>query len=35
MEVYLDNSATTPLTDSVKKYLTSILDDFGNPKAFV
>lgn len=33
MEVYLDNSATTPLTDSVKKYLTSILDDFGNPSS--
>lgn len=33
MNVYLDNSATTPLTDSVKKYLISILDDFGNPSS--
>lgn len=31
MEVYLDNAATTKLTDSVKEYLISILDDFGNP----
>lgn len=31
--IYLDNSATTPLTDSVKKYLISILDDFGNPSS--
>ena len=27
--IYLDNAATTPLTDSVKEYLISILDDFG------
>jgi len=33
MEVYLDNAATTKLTDSVKKYLISILDDFGNPSS--
>lgn len=33
MKVYLDNSATTPLTDSVKEYLISILDDFGNPSS--
>lgn len=33
MEVYLDNSATTPLTDSVKKYLISILDEWGNPSS--
>lgn len=31
--IYLDNSATTPLTDSVKEYLISILDDFGNPSS--
>lgn len=29
--IYLDNSATAPLTESVKEYLISILDDFGNP----
>lgn len=33
MEVYLDNAATTPLTDSVKKYLISILDEWGNPSS--
>lgn len=33
MRVYLDNAATTQLTDSVKKYLISILDDFGNPSS--
>ncbi|MGI6095529.1 MAG: cysteine desulfurase family protein [Lachnospiraceae bacterium] len=33
MNVYLDNSATTPLTDSIKDYLLSILDDFGNPSS--
>lgn len=33
MEVYLDNSATTPLTDSVKEYLISILDEWGNPSS--
>lgn len=31
--IYLDNSATTKLTDSVKEYLISILDDFGNPSS--
>ena len=31
--IYLDNAATTPLTDSVKEYLISILDDFGNPSS--
>lgn len=31
--IYLDNGATTPLTDSVKEYLISILDDFGNPSS--
>lgn len=33
MQVYLDNAATTPLTDSVKEYLISILDDYGNPSS--
>ena len=27
--MYLDNAATTPLTDSVKEYVISILDKFG------
>lgn len=31
--IYLDNAATTPLSDSVKEYLISILDDFGNPSS--
>lgn len=31
--IYLDNGATTQLTDSVKEYLISILDDFGNPSS--
>lgn len=31
--IYFDNGATTPLTDSVKEYLISILDDFGNPSS--
>lgn len=31
--IYLDNAATTRLTDSVKEYLISILDDFGNPSS--
>lgn len=33
MKVYLDNAATTPLTDSVKEYLISILDEWGNPSS--
>lgn len=33
MRVYLDNAATTPLTDSVKGYLISILDEWGNPSS--
>lgn len=33
MRIYLDNAATTKLTDSVKEYLISILDDFGNPSS--
>lgn len=31
--IYLDNAATTQLTDSVKEYLISVLDDFGNPSS--
>lgn len=31
--VYLDNAATTPLTDSVKESLISILDEWGNPSS--
>lgn len=31
--VYLDNAATTPLSQSTKDYLISILDDFGNPSS--
>ena len=33
MNVFLDNASTTPLTDSVKKYLISILDEWGNPSS--
>lgn len=33
MKVYLDNAATTPLTNSVKEYLISILDEWGNPSS--
>lgn len=33
MKVYLDNAATTKLTEPVKEYLISILDDFGNPSS--
>lgn len=32
-KVYLDNAATTPLTNSVKEYLISILDEWGNPSS--
>lgn len=31
--VYLDNAATTPLSDSMKEYLVSILDFWGNPSS--
>ncbi len=31
--IYLDNAATTPLSDSMKQYLTSILDLYGNPSS--
>lgn len=30
---YLDNAATTPLTNNVKNKIISILDDFGNPSS--
>lgn len=33
MGIYLDNAATTPLSDSMKKYLVSILNDWGNPSS--
>lgn len=33
MNVYLDNGATTRLTDSMKRYLTSVLDLWGNPSS--
>lgn len=33
MRIYLDNAATTKLTDSVKEYLISMLDDWGNPSS--
>lgn len=31
--IFLDNASTTPLTNSVKEYLISILDDYGNPSS--
>lgn len=31
--MYLDNAATTPLSQEVKDYIISILDDFGNPSS--
>lgn len=33
MRVFLDNASTTNLSDSVKKYLISILDEWGNPSS--
>lgn len=33
MEIYLDNAATTRLSDSMKQYLVSILDIYGNPSS--
>ena len=33
MGVYLDYAATTPLSDGMKAYLISILDDWGNPSS--
>lgn len=31
--IYLDNAATTPLSDEMKTYLVSVLDVFGNPSS--
>lgn len=31
MNIYLDNAAATPLPDSMKEYLSSLLDLYGNP----
>ena len=31
--IYLDNAATTPLSDSMKEYLISMLDLYGNPSS--
>lgn len=33
MGVYLDYAATAPLSDGMKAYLISILDDYGNPSS--
>ena len=33
MNCYLDNAATTPLSSEMKKYLTAMLDIFGNPSS--
>lgn len=33
MNVYLDNAATTPLSNKVKEYIVSLLDNFGNPSS--
>ncbi len=33
MNIYLDNAATTELTDSMKQYLISLLDQWGNPSS--
>ena len=32
-QIYLDYAATTPLTDTVKEYIISILDEWGNPSS--
>lgn len=32
-DIYLDYAATTPLTDSVKEYVISLLDNFYNPSS--
>lgn len=31
--IYLDNAATTPLCDSVKKYIIDMLNNYGNPSS--
>lgn len=33
MKIYLDNAATTSLSDSMKEYLISVLDLWGNPSS--
>ena len=33
MNVYLDNAATSPLTNSVKDYISEIIDIYGNPSS--
>lgn len=33
MSIYLDNAATTPLTDDVKEYIISLLDTYQNPSS--
>lgn len=33
MEIYLDHAATTKLSDPVKDYLISLLDEWGNPSS--
>ena len=35
MKVYLDNAATTSLSDSMKEYLISVLDLWANPSTFL
>ena len=32
-EVYLDNSATTALSDNVKKYMREMMEEYGNPSS--
>ena len=32
-QIYLDHAATTPLTDTVKEYIITILDEWGNPSS--
>lgn len=31
--IYLDNAATTPLSQSTKEYLINLLDTYGNPSS--
>lgn len=33
IQIYLDNAATTPLTDEVKQYIIELLDQFANPSS--
>ena len=32
-DIYLDNSATTPLSDAVKRKISQMLDVYGNPSS--